>query len=198
MTAQPYPYAKHVLWAAVFSLTGQASAILFMIRPNPYTTLVFMTVGVALIGAGIALFGYSLVRDIRGRMQSVSERAFEKGEFVFRQGEIGDRIYIVKTGEVEVIREQPPRGEVVLARLGRGEYFGEMALLTDAPRNASVRAATELITLAIDRADFHRLFASIPAFQDSIDAVIEQREVHHVHSGHTEYWEKRPGKDGGS
>ncbi len=197
MTAPPYPYAKHVIWAAIFSLTGQASAILFMIFPNPYTTLAFMSGGVGLIGMGIALFGYSLVRDIRGRMQSISERAFDKGEYVFRQGDVGDRIYIVKTGEVEVIREEPPRGEVVLARLGRGQYFGEMALLTDAPRNASVRAATEVIALAIDRADFHSLFASIPAFQDSIDAVIKQREVHDLHSGQTAYWEKRPGKDGG-
>jgi CRP-like cAMP-binding protein len=66
---------------------------------------------------------------------------------------------------------------VVLARLGKGAYFGEMTLLSQAqaPRNASVRAATEVTALAIERDDFHALFSSIPAFEKSIRDVLKER-----------------------
>jgi CRP-like cAMP-binding protein len=175
VTTHAYPYTGHLILAGLFSLAGQAAAITFMVRQTPYTTLVFMSGGAAMIVLGIAVFGYVMFKDVRGRMESISERSFQQGDIVFRQGDPADRVYVLRSGEVEVIREDPKKGETVIARLGEGQYFGEMALLTDAPRNASVRAATDITALTIERNDFVSLFSSIPAFKESIDAVIRQR-----------------------
>lgn len=175
MKTRSYPYTRHLMSAGLLSLVGQTTAITFMIQPNPYTTLAFMTLGSGMIVLGMAVFLYVVFKDIRSRMESVTERRFQGGHFIFRQGDIGDRVYVVKSGEVEVVRESPGKSETVLARLGKGEYFGEMALLSDAPRNASVRAATDVTTLAIERHDFLSLFSSIPAFKQSIAAAMEQR-----------------------
>lgn len=68
----------------------------------------------------------------------VSHGRFEPGQEVFHQGDLGDRIYIIARGQAEVARQDNGR-EIVLAQLGAGEYFGEMALLNHTTRNATVR-----------------------------------------------------------
>ncbi|MDX1583825.1 MAG: cyclic nucleotide-binding domain-containing protein [Thermoanaerobaculia bacterium] len=161
--------------AAVLSMIGQLSAIVFMLAPNPFSTFFFMTIGVGMIFMGIAIFAYVMFRDIRERTESITEKEFRAGEHVFRQGDTGDRVYVVKDGEVEVVREDGDGGRRVLARLGEGEYFGEMALLSEAPRNASVVALTDVKVLAISHRDFQSLFSGIPALRQSIDAVMAQR-----------------------
>ena len=171
------PYAGHLMLAALLSIAGQVSAITFMIRPNAYTTFVFMTAGTAMIVLGMVVFAYVMFREIRARTRSITERRFRKGEFVFHQGDVGDRVYIVQTGEVEVIREAPDGSKATVGHLGKGEHFGERALLTDAPRRSSVRAVSDLTTLAIERRDFHSLFSGIPAFKQSIEVARERREA---------------------
>ncbi len=75
---------------------------------------------------------------------------FTAGDAVIRQGDVGDRFYIIESGAVEV--RVGPR---VVARLDRaGESFGEFALLRDVPRTAGVMAATDLETLTLDRIAF--------------------------------------------
>ena len=76
------------------------------------------------------------------------------GEVVIRQGAPGERFYVVRSGEVEVERDGTP-----LARLGRGEAFGEIALLLDVPRTATVRAMVDTTLLALEARDFHDVLA---------------------------------------
>jgi CRP-like cAMP-binding protein len=77
------------------------------------------------------------------------------GDVVISQGESGERFYVVRSGELEVERD----GEV-LAHLGPGEAFGEIALLLDVPRTATVRATQPTSLLALDARDFRDLLAS--------------------------------------
>jgi len=170
-----YPYTKHLVLASVVSLVGQATGLAFMLWTNPFTTFFFMSFGVGLIVLGMLIFGYVMYREIRARADSLTEKRFPKGEFVFRQGDVGDRVYVVKEGEVEAVRADAEGKLVVVSRVGPGEFFGEMALLTDAPRNASVRAATDVTTLSIGRDDFHALYASLPAFRMSMEAAATRR-----------------------
>jgi len=167
--------ARLLVVAAVLSIVGQITAIAFMLAPNPFTTFFFMTAGAGMILIGMAIFAIVMFKDIKARTESVTEKRFRAGEYVFHQGEPGDRVYVVKSGELEVIREDPEAGRTVLARLASGEYFGEMALLSQAPRNASVVAVTDVTTLTISHHGFEALFSGIPALRQSIDAVVKKR-----------------------
>ena len=76
------------------------------------------------------------------------------GETIIRQGDSGERFYVVRSGAVEVERDGQP-----LARLGPGEAFGEIALLLDVPRTASVTAVEPTRLLALEAHDFRDLLA---------------------------------------
>lgn len=107
--------------------------------------------------------------------ESVSREHFEAGEVVFRQGDTGDRVYIIIDGEVEVVREQAHGDETVLARLEAEECFGEMALITDAPRLATVRAVTNMNALTLRRSAFATMFKHIPALRESFERLVQER-----------------------
>lgn len=77
-------------------------------------------------------------------------KVFEDGEFIIRQGELGDCMYVIQEGEVEVLFEK--NGEVVsLAVMGEGDFFGEMALFDLKNRAASVRALGQVRVLTVDK-----------------------------------------------
>ena len=83
---------------------------------------------------------------------------------------MGDRVYVIRRGEVEILRDG-----VRLALLGPGEYFGEMALFSNLPRNATVRAIKSLDVLTIAKGDFTRLLATFPQFGAGVAGVAAER-----------------------
>ncbi len=90
------------------------------------------------------------------------EEKFEDGEVVCRQGDEGSDFYIVKDGAAECTQSASESGEeAVVGSLSEGSYFGEIALLTSKPRQATVRAKGTLRVLSIDRATFTRVFGSV-------------------------------------
>lgn len=84
-------------------------------------------------------------------------RALGRNEMLFREGDPGDRFYIVYSGAVEVLKERPLGDHERLAVKKAGEAFGEMSLLTQAPRSASVRALEPTELLVVNRDDFNAL-----------------------------------------
>jgi CRP-like cAMP-binding protein/predicted MFS family arabinose efflux permease len=94
----------------------------------------------------------------------------EPGREVFRQGELGDRFYIVAEGEVEIVAD----GRVV-AVTGPGGYFGEIALLRDVPRTATVRAKTEVELRALERDEFTSAVTGHAASAETADSVVATR-----------------------
>ena len=93
----------------------------------------------------------------------MSERiAFDPGMPLFRQGDPGDAAYLIIAGEAEVIAETPA-GPLVLATLGANEIVGEMAILGNVPRAATVRAKDRLITLRISKEPFMRMVREFPS-----------------------------------
>ena len=105
---------------------------------------------------------------------AIRNQHFEPGDIIFHQGDLGDSVYVIEEGECEACREQKDEPEV-LAILGRGEYFGEMALLSDRTRNATVRARTAMNVLIIPKPDFNKLRRSVPAFGDVFSELARQR-----------------------
>lgn len=93
----------------------------------------------------------------------MSERvAFDDGKQLFRQGDPGDAAYLIIEGEAEVVAETSA-GPVVLATLGANEITGEMAILGNVPRSATVRAKGRLVTLRISKDPFMRMVREFPS-----------------------------------
>ena len=92
------------------------------------------------------------------RVLSISkEKKVKKNEIVFKEGDIGDAFYLIVTGSVRISTLVPGVGEEALTILGEGEYFGEMALIDDAPRSASAIANDDGMLLYIGKDDFRKL-----------------------------------------
>ncbi len=104
---------------------------------------------------------------------------FEPGQKVFSQGELGDRVYILLAGRAEVVRrpQNGKTGEELLASLGPGECFGEMALLESAPRNATVRCVEPMTVLSIPKREFGLLAANVPGLRASFEQVTARRSL---------------------
>lgn len=86
------------------------------------------------------------------------ERTYLRGEVVFDEGEKGEAFYIVLTGSVLICRQGDMANPI--ATLGSGKFFGELALLDDAPRSAQIRAADACTLLVLFRGDFLGLMQS--------------------------------------
>ena len=109
------------------------------------------------------------------RTQVVNQAHFEPGDFIIRQGDVGDQFYVIISGQVEVIRELPDGQKVSLAWLGKGEYFGESSLLTGRRRNASVRATSPVDLMCLGRDEFNNLAGTWLQFSDNLQALSEER-----------------------
>ncbi|HEX5847700.1 MAG TPA: cyclic nucleotide-binding domain-containing protein [Rubrobacter sp.] len=96
------------------------------------------------------------------------------GQFVLREGDAGDSLYIVLEGELEATRRRGGQ-EVVLSSYEPGQFFGEMALLEQAPRSASVRTLRESRVLAIDQAAFRTLLSRSPSAPFNILRTVTSR-----------------------
>ena len=82
-------------------------------------------------------------------------KVFRDGECIVQQGELGDCMYVIQSGSVEVIRRAGNQ-EFSLAVLGEGDFFGEMALFDREVRSASVRALGEVWVLTLEKRSFLR------------------------------------------
>jgi cAMP-dependent protein kinase regulator len=89
---------------------------------------------------------------------SLCEERYEDDDIVCAQGEEGYYFYIIKEGKADCFQADGEGREKLVASLDEGKYFGEIALLTSKPRQATVRAKGRLVVLAIDRATFTRVF----------------------------------------
>lgn len=102
-------------------------------------------------------------RRERPTTEGVLGRSYRDGEVICRQGEVGDRMYVIQTGEVVVSREQDGAEEIV-GVLGPGEIFGEMSIVEREPRSATVRARGAVRVLTLDKRAFLRQVHEDPSF----------------------------------
>lgn len=101
---------------------------------------------------------------------------FGPGAVVFRQGDEGDRLYVVKSGVLEVVAAPSDGSEPsVVAYLGTGEVLGELALLTGSPRSATVRSPEHASLFAVDKAVFVDLMDVLPVFSRNLCVVLARR-----------------------
>jgi CRP-like cAMP-binding protein len=170
-----HPHERPLILAGILTLFGLALGIVYVLWSTPYTMVAFLGLGQGAILSGGVIFLTIILLDLRARLQSVVERRFSAGETVIRQGDFPDRLFLIGEGEAEVIREVPGGEEVSLARLKPGEFFGEMGILGNSPRSATVKAATELRTLSIHRSYLGPILSYLPSWKDKVREKYAQR-----------------------
>jgi NADH dehydrogenase len=109
--------------------------------------------------------------------ESITREHFEAGTEVFRCGDLGDRVYVIIDGEVEVVRPDEYGQERAIARLKEGDSFGEMALINDKPRGATVRTLTSVNAISLERSAFKTLFTHLKPLRESFVKMVEEREL---------------------
>ena len=101
---------------------------------------------------------------------------FGPGQLVVRQGDPGDRLYIVKDGVLEIVAARADGADATpVAYLGRGEVVGELALLTGSPRSATIRSPEHAQLFTLDKATFVDLMEMLPAFTRSLCILLARR-----------------------
>lgn len=122
-------------------------------------------VRVGLAWANAFVFPPDLVQIKLLRESGIVRQHFEAGEVIFNEGDIGDNVYVIEKGRCEVVRAV--NGELQhVADLGAGDFFGEMAVLADISRNATVRASESSDVLLIRKGDFNLLKTRVQEFGD--------------------------------
>jgi small-conductance mechanosensitive channel len=107
--------------------------------------------------------------------QSAEIQRYTLGEALVRQGDTAQSLYTIKSGRVRVtVRNE--NGQVTpLATLGKGDFFGEMSLLTGEPRSASVIAESETEVVVVDKSDFAAVLASDSGIVEAVSMALEER-----------------------
>ena len=100
--------------------------------------------------------------EVRKVNVPLREVAFPVAHVIFREGEVGDGIYVIDEGAVEISSSMPERQCRVLSHMGKGEVFGEMAVVDEQPRSATATAQTEIRARFIPREEVWRLLGQSP------------------------------------
>ena len=122
----------------------------------------------------IPLFAEMTEDDLQSLCLIVQDVDLPAGHILFEEGSEGDTAYIVESGEVDIVKISDNR-EILLAKRGPGEVFGEMALLLDQPRSAGVRARTDTKLIGISRADLRNLLQISPTAASSMFDILVTR-----------------------
>lgn len=116
--------------------------------------------------------------------ERVGKSHFQPGDFVFNEGDPSNNFYIIESGEVDIVRNAGKKDEIVLAILGPGDFFGEMALLDNRVRTSAVRAKTELEVTVMGKKVFEQISGALRPFRDFLADAVKRR------SGNM--WQKLP------
>lgn len=105
----------------------------------------------------------------------------EEGSVIISEGEPGTSMYVVASGEVKVFtRGSGEKGSVYLAKLGEGEFFGEVSVLTGKPRTATITASQKTELLRLDKAKLDTALAKYPGIRKVLDDFYKKRAKHTV------------------
>jgi CRP-like cAMP-binding protein len=124
-------------------------------------------------------------------------KVYKDKEIIVHQNEIGDCMYVIQAGQVEIIQKRHDN-EVRLAILSEGDFFGEMAIFEKEVRSATVRAKGDVTALTIDKKNFLRRIHEDPSLAYHIVQTLSNR-IRKLNTKHTRVtaddrrdWENRP------
>ena len=120
----------------------------------------------------VPFFGMLSKKELSAVARQTDEVDLPPGRALTQQGELGHEFFVIVDGTAEVIRDGAP-----LAELGPGDFFGEMALLDEDRRTATVRATSPMKVIVMTRASFREIDRSMPRVHAAIAEAIKQRRA---------------------
>lgn len=139
---------------------------------NPYLLLGYGALQVVIV-VGIILF--VIVATLSQRAMVLEE--FYAGQVIFREGDPGRHMYVIKSGTVEVVVKRPDGSDEVIDRLGPGDHFGDVALLRrNLPYHSTVRTVTPANIFRLSPTGFAQLYANLPELRE----FLRQKEEPHL------------------
>ena len=116
-------------------------------------------------------FGRDLAHLKTDTTQRVSNAHYKAGAIIFEEGDPATNFYVIERGEVEILRG----ADELLATISKGDFFGEMALLSDSPRNATVRAKSDVEVVVMGRCVFEQISESMAPLKDLLARAVQER-----------------------
>ena len=123
----------------------------------------------------VPLFADLADEDIRALMAIARKRTFRSGEIIFHRDDPGQVLYVIKEGKVKIYLISPDGQEISLVVFGKGECFGEFAILDDLPRSANAVALEKVECYTLQRSDFHNAIMKNPKIAIQILEVLTKR-----------------------
>ncbi len=165
-----------LIGAQLLTLAALILGLNFLIHTTGGTLFLFASVAPVLVLISIAIFAAVAIYRFRASHNLFEIETYRPGEVVFQQGDAGDCAYFIHNGRVEVVKTEDGK-EDVIATLGKDQYFGEMALISSAPRNATIRAVEETQVAALGKSNFLRLLNVLPATKEDVLKTVQQRAM---------------------
>jgi CRP/FNR family cyclic AMP-dependent transcriptional regulator len=116
----------------------------------------------------ISLFSALDEEELQSIRDKKIVRRFPKDAVILSEGDNSDALYVIKSGGVKVVKSGPDGKEVVIAMMAAGDYFGEMALIDEQPRSASIVAKIPSELVIIRKQDFQDILMNNPSFALSV------------------------------
>lgn len=127
-------------------------------------------------------FFSELSDDVLSAIEKYCRREhYGRGELVFADGDLSDRMYIIQSGQVKVVSEQNG-SEKIFSYLNPGNFFGESALLTGEPRNSGVRVVIDSELFSLGRQELHELVEQHPSIAVEISRELSRRLARQIHT----------------
>ena len=165
---------KILLAAEILIIIAACLTLAAILKLHPIPLALFLMIAQPFFIIGIVLYLMVTIASFISH-HGTSQISFASGEIIFREGDKGEFVYTIIDGNVEIIKEDVDGGEKVLAKLGPGDYFGEMALISHKPRSATAKAVNLVTAMTISQEDFENLHDNLPALKENIDKVIQSR-----------------------
>jgi len=163
-----------LILALLFTMAAMLLALQFVHNTTGGTLFLFTTATPLLVFVSILILLGILIREYRHKHMLFEIEHYKANWTIFRQGDIGHCAYFIRAGEVEVIREADG---AVLATRGKGEYVGEMALISNSPRSATVRTRTPVEVAVLGKKNFLEMMRLVPETEEAILNCVRERAM---------------------
>jgi CRP-like cAMP-binding protein len=165
---------KLLILAQILALIALIFGLQFLHNTTGGTLFLFATIAPLLIGLAVLILIVALTVSFRKSHSLFRMENYDPGQVVFREGEPGECAYFIRSGEMEVLHGEGASAQVV-AKLSSGQYFGEMALIRNAPRNATVRALSRSTVAVLGKENFVTMMSLMPSTQVDVMKTVNER-----------------------